>query len=75
MTKKFKPGDRSRAVCQYCFKVVTTVFEYRDVPFDHRPGIVRDCLVAICEECNKITAIPAQSTPAINKEYTKGGIK
>jgi hypothetical protein len=37
----------------------------RDVPFFDGSGIVDDILVAVCDECNNVVAIPAQSLDAI----------
>jgi hypothetical protein len=67
MTKLFTPGDKSRAICPHCAKLVTTTFSYRDVPFDDNAGTAQNILAAVCDECNKVVAIPAQSTPAIKK--------
>lgn len=65
MVKLYQPGDKSRAVCPHCAKLVTTTFNYRDVPFDDGSGTVRDILTAVCDECAQVVAVPAQSTPAI----------
>ena len=60
----FKEGDKGQALCHNDGRVSTT-FERRDVPFRHGQGIVRDILVATCDECRAVIGIPAQSTPAI----------
>lgn len=65
MTKLYSPGDKSRAICPHCAKLVTTTFVYATVPFDDGNGSVKDILVAQCDECRAVVAIPAQSTPAI----------
>lgn len=57
----YKVGDNSRAICYNCSKVVPTTFEIRDVPFDDGSGVITDMLVAVCNECDAIVAIPAQS--------------
>lgn len=67
MTKLYVPGDKSRAICPHCQKVVATTFAYRDVPFDDGSGTVRGILTAVCDACGAIVAIPAQSTPAIRR--------
>lgn len=63
---KYLSGNKSRAVCPYCAKLVTTTFAHHDVLFDDDRGTVKDILVADCDECNAIVAVPAQSTPAIH---------
>ena len=63
--KLYQDGDSSTAFCGHCSKVVSTVFERRDVPFSDGHGAAKNILAAVCAECGSIAAIPAQSTPAI----------
>lgn len=63
--KLYRAGDKSKALCETCQAVVDTTFCYRDVPFDTPPGVVKGILVASCNTCGSVVAIPAQSTPAI----------
>ena len=65
--KVYKAGEKSKAVCEGCKATVATTFTYRDVPFDDGTGIVKDILVSVCESCEAVVAIPAQSTPAIKR--------
>lgn len=67
MTKLYAPNEKSRAICPHCAKLVATTFAYRDVPFDDGTGTVKDILVAVCDECEAILAVPAQSTVAIRR--------
>ena len=67
MTKLYAAGDKSRAICEGCAKAVASTFVYRDVAFDDGSGVVRDILVAVCDACEAIAAVPAQSTPAIRQ--------
>ena len=67
MTKLYSPGDKSRAICHHCAKLVGTSFLYRDVPFDDGTGVVKDILTAVCDVCDAVVAIPAQSTPSIKR--------
>ena len=67
MTKMYSPGDKSRAICEHCAKVVGTTFAYRDMPFDDGSGIVKDILAAVCDLCDAVVAVPAQSVPAIRR--------
>ncbi len=66
--KLFQEGDKSKAVCEHCERIVGTTFLRRDVPFSAMPGMVaKGILVAACDECQATVSIPAQSTPAISK--------
>ncbi|MGY6570825.1 MAG: hypothetical protein ACXIVE_17680 [Salinarimonas sp.] len=65
--KLYEAGDKSKAICEHCKSLVPTTFMYRDVPFDDGSGVVKDILVAVCDICDKVVAIPAQSTPAIKR--------
>lgn len=67
MESIYNLGDKSRAICEGCAKVVATTFVYRDVAFDDGSGVVRDILVAVCDACEAIIAVPAQSPPAIRQ--------
>lgn len=67
----YSEGDKSRAICESCAKLVTTTFGYRDVPFSDGTGTVKNILVGICDHCNTVASIPAQSTPAISKAREK----
>ena len=58
--KFFVKGDKSKALCEKC-GLVSTTFDYRDVPFEDGRGVSRGTLVAECDVCHKVVAIPAQS--------------
>ncbi len=62
-----KEGSKVKAFCNDCGDIVYTTMQYRDVPFDDRSAIVKDILVGVCDGCNRVISIPAQSTPAIAK--------
>ena len=62
---RYAQGDKSRAICPHCAKLVSTTFGYRDVPFDDGKGKAKHILVAVCDLCSEVAAVPAQSTPAI----------
>jgi hypothetical protein len=59
-------GDKSKAICSHCKKMVSTTFAYRDVPFSDGSGVVKNILVGVCDHCDLVVSIPAQSTPAIS---------
>lgn len=63
-------GDRGRALCEHCQRVVTTTYIRRSVPFSDRPGEAEQILVGVCEWCDAVVAIPPQSTPAIKEANT-----
>lgn len=63
--KLFHAGEHSKAICETCGKVQTTTFMYRDVPFSDTPGMAKDILVGVCNGCDQVLSIPAQSTAAI----------
>lgn len=65
--KLYQEGDQSKAICEYCQRVVATTMRYRDVPFSDGSGTVKDVLAGVCDECQSVISIPAQSTPAIAK--------
>lgn len=65
MTTTHEPGGKSSAICEGCARVVPTTFLYRDVPFSDGVGVARDVLAAVCDECNEVVAIPAQSVPIV----------
>ncbi len=58
-------GDKSKALCENCRKVVATTFDYHDVPFESGIGVAKQIMAATCDECGTVVAIPPQSTPAI----------
>ena len=73
MMNLYAPGDKGRAICHEC-GLVTTTFAYKDVPFSDGSGLVKDILVAVCDQCASVVAIPPQSTPAIKAEREKATV-
>jgi hypothetical protein len=70
MMKLYISGDRGKAICERCKDVISTTFKYRDVPFSGNPSsdspsMAKDILVATCDHCDAVVAIPPQSTPSI----------
>ena len=64
---RYEPGDKSRAVCESCESVVSTTFAVRDVSFSDGVGTAKDILVAVCDLCDDVVAIPAQSVISISE--------
>ena len=60
--KLWQDGDRSRGVCEQCKRLVTTRFERRTVRLESPEAAIPDVLVAVCESCGEIVAIPHQSS-------------
>lgn len=65
--KFYEAGSPSKAICESCKGLVPTTFRYRDVAFDDGRDSVKDILVAVCDHCDTVVSIPAQSTPAIKR--------
>lgn len=65
--KMFQYGDKGEAYCDACGAFERTTLKYRDVPFDDGIGMAKQVLVDVCDRCNAVVAIPAQSTPAIRE--------
>lgn len=68
MTRFYRQGDKSTAVCEACEAIVPTTFRYRDVPYDDGSGVAKDILAAQCDQCDMVVGIPAQSTVAIARQ-------
>ena len=60
-------GDKSEAICPTCKRRASTSFEIRDVTVAARPIAVPNVLVAVCDDCGEIAAIPAQSAPLLKE--------
>ena len=56
--KLFTKGDKSRAICEDCGGLVSTTFDYRNVPFSDGKGEVKDILLAVCDDCGGVVATP-----------------
>lgn len=65
--KLFQEGDKSKAICADCGKLVSTTFVRRDVAFSDGKGLAKDILVGVCDRCDAVVSTPAQSTPAIRE--------
>ena len=63
----YKIGDKSKAICDSCQQVRTTTFQERDVPLSSGKDCAHDLLVAVCDHCDHIVAIPQQSVSRIQE--------
>jgi hypothetical protein len=62
-----KEGDRSEALCRHCKTLVTTHFRVRTYRLVERGIDVPGTLVAVCDRCDDVAAIPAQSAPRLGQ--------
>lgn len=61
----FNVGDKSKAICYQCKKMVTTTFKILDVPFSDGIGKAYDVLAGVCDCCEQVVSIPSQSTSGL----------
>lgn len=62
-----KVGEKSRAICHACEQMGPTTFVERDMPLSGGRGTVPDVIVAVCDACDEVVAVPQQSVPKINE--------
>lgn len=65
-----KEGDKRQVICSNCGRIEAT-YLLRDVDFCDKRGTVKNILAAVCNRCNEVVSVPAQSTPKIKSEYEK----
>lgn len=56
-----KVGDKVRAICYNCGDVTQSTFAHRDVSLSGTDIVAKNILVASCNVCGWITAMPQQS--------------
>jgi Fe2+ or Zn2+ uptake regulation protein len=69
--KAWQAGDHSRAMCSTCQKVVTTTFNFYDIPFSDYASVVKNIIAGACDECGTVITIPPQSTSSIQSSLEK----
>jgi hypothetical protein len=62
-----KEGDESEAICPHCKTLVTTHYRTRTYRLVKSGVDVPGALVAVCDLCDKVATIPAQTTPRIGE--------
>jgi hypothetical protein len=62
-----KEGDQSEAVCRHCKAIVTTTYRTRTYRLVTSGVDVPGALVAVCDLCDNVATIPAQTTPRIGE--------
>ena len=69
--KLLKVGDTKKSICESCESRVKVVYELRDVPFSDGSGVVSDVLVGVCDVCDEVCSLPAQSIPMVKAARAK----
>ncbi len=62
-----REGQRRRAICPNCEGIVEIRYEYRTIHLEESDLDVENVLVGVCEECDEVVSIPAQSTPKLKQ--------
>lgn len=73
----FKEGDKSRGICEHCKKISETTFQVKTSTIQDGAKLLRvpDILVAVCDTCDRVTAIPQQSFAAVAEHRKKAASK
>ncbi|MGB0833422.1 MAG: hypothetical protein ACPGR2_02790 [Psychrobium sp.] len=69
--KTVKAGDKGKAICHGCECVVETTFMKRDVALSDNSAKVENLLVAVCNNCDAVVALPQQSAEKVNETINK----
>ncbi len=62
-----REGQRRRAICPNCEGIVEIRYEYRTIHLEESDLDVENVLVGVCEACDDVVSIPAQSTPKLKQ--------
>ncbi len=65
--KIFKEGEKSKAICHHCRKLVSTTFKVQDTKIKDGKDLYRvpEVLVGICDDCASVVSVPQQSFAAV----------
>ncbi|KXJ51534.1 MAG: hypothetical protein AXW17_01525 [Colwellia sp. Phe_37] len=72
--KTVNSGDKSKAICHKCECVVETTFMKRDVALSDISAMVENLIVAVCNNCDAVVALPHQSSNHVNKTIKASAI-
>ena len=72
---RWNVGDRSEAICADCDRIVTTRYAVRTIHLSGSSINVPDVLVGVCDFCDGIVSLPAQSTPKIREARERAKTK
>ena len=64
-----KEGDKSKAICGSCGKIVPTTFKYAD--YIYGGSTIKSVLQGFCDVCGTVASLPHQSSRKI-KEFNEG---
>ena len=67
----YKEGDSIRGYCKSCKKSVDSTLVQRSYPIENGLGLIENALLAVCNECDSVIAIPAQSESAVRVALDK----
>lgn len=56
-----KAGDKQKTICYNCSELTQSTFSHRDVSLSGTDIVAKNILVASCDVCGWITALPHQS--------------
>lgn len=56
-----KAGDKQQTICYNCSELTQSTFAHRDVSLSGTDIVAKNILVASCDVCCLITAMPQQS--------------
>lgn len=65
--KTWTVGEKSKAICDDCGKLVSTTFGIHTLPTQTDRIIVNDVMAATCDECGTVVAIPAISEATVRQ--------
>jgi hypothetical protein len=65
--KTWTVGEKNKAICEDCGKLVETTFGLHDVPVENSEIKARAVLAATCDECGSVVAIPAISADTVRE--------
>jgi hypothetical protein len=61
-------GETIRSICNHCEEMRESVFRIRNLSMCDGRYTIKDIMVSVCNTCDNITGIPAQSTPSIKEQ-------
>lgn len=61
---KFALGMKSKAICEYCEKIVNVTFKLRNVPLGDKL-VINDVVAGVCDNCDRVVSIPSTQTEKI----------
>ena len=67
----FSEGDTIRGFCSNCRKHVDSTYLRRSLEIENGLGLIEDALLLVCNECDEVIAIPAQSESAVKSAMDK----